>query len=162
MRSDREFGGVPPSLPVAPPQGLRPHPPLRLPRQPLALHAAAAVLRSTQHRSIAERATNFHRQGIATSLALPQVWWADGGHRTTYGGSTPTPFSADLAHDCGLKRLTHNSKIPHGSPRSAPVRLAPNPTPTSRPLSHRPPSSIPVEDPQRRKNCSRFLTYLGP
>jgi hypothetical protein len=33
-------------------------------------------------------------QGIAPSLALPQVWWANGSYRTPYRCSNPTPFSA--------------------------------------------------------------------
>ena len=52
--------------------------------------------------------------------------------RTTYRCSTPTPFSTTVAHDCSMKRLAHNSKSLHGSPRSARVRPAPDPIPTSR------------------------------
>jgi hypothetical protein len=41
-----------------------------------------------------------------------------------------------------MKRLAHNSKTLHGSPRSARLRPAPNPNPASRPRSHRFPPSI--------------------
>ena len=58
---------------------------------------------------------------FAPSLALPQVWRTDGGHRTTYRSSNPTPFSTTVAHNCNMKPLPHNSKTLHGSPRSAPV-----------------------------------------
>ena len=60
------------------------------------------------------------------TLALPQVWRTHGGHRTTYRSSNPTPFSTSVAHNSGMKRLAHNSKTLHGSPRSAPVRPAPD------------------------------------
>ena len=62
--------------------------------------------------------------------------------RTTYRCSNPTPFSTSVGHNCGMKRLAHNSKTLHGSPRSAPVRPAPDLIPTSRPVSHRFPPSI--------------------
>src|SRR5439155_24924140 len=117
------------------PQGLRSYPPLRLPRQSTAIHSAATLHGSTQHSFIPDQTGNFHRSGIATSLALPQVWRTDGGHRTTYCCSTPTPFSTTFAHYCGMKLLAHNSKTPHGSPRSAPVRPTPDKIPASRPLS---------------------------
>ena len=70
---------------------------------------------------------------IAPSLALPQVWRTDGGRRTTYRRSNPTPFSTSVGHDCGMKPLAHNSQTLHGSPRSAPVRPAPDLIPSSRP-----------------------------
>jgi hypothetical protein len=94
------------------------------------------MLRSTRHSLIADRSRNLSRPGIRPSLALPQVWRTDGGHRTTYCCSTPTPFSTNVGHYCGMKRLAHNSKPPHGSPRSAPVRPTPDTIPTPRPLSH--------------------------
>jgi site-specific recombinase XerD len=71
------------------------------------------------------------------SLAVPQVWRTDGGHRTPYRCSNPTPFSTTVGHYCGMKLLSHNSQTLHGSPRSARVRPAPHPIPTSRPRSHR-------------------------
>jgi hypothetical protein len=40
-----------------------------------------------------------------------------------------------------MKRLAHNSKPPHGSPRPVPLRPALDPILTSRPLSHRFPTS---------------------
>jgi hypothetical protein len=89
----------------------------------------AAVLRSTGHSSIADRTRNLLHSGIGPSLALPEVWRTDGGHRTTHRCSTPTPFSTPVAHNCGMKRLAHNSQTLDASPRSAPVRLAPDPNP---------------------------------
>ena len=118
------------------PRAFRSYPLLRPPRQPLPLHATAPVLRSTQHSSIADQTRNLHHPGIASSLALPQVRRTDGGHRTTYRRSTPTPFSATVGYYCRMKLLAYNSKTLHGSPRSAPVRLAPESIPTSRSLPH--------------------------
>jgi len=62
---------------------------------------------------------------IGLSLALPRVWRTNGGRRTTYCCANPTPFSTSVGHNSGMKRPAHNSKTPHGSPRSAPVRPAP-------------------------------------
>jgi hypothetical protein len=59
------------------------------------------------------------------------LWRTNGGHRTPYRGSNPTPFSSTVGHYCDMKRITHNSKTLHGSPRSAPVRPASDPIPTS-------------------------------
>jgi hypothetical protein len=53
---------------------------------------------------------------IRPSLALPQVWRTNGGHRTTYCCSNPTPFSTTFGEYCRMKRLYHNSKTLHGSP----------------------------------------------
>ena len=114
--------------------------------QPPTLHPTAAVLRSTGHSSFADGTRN-HRPGIRPALALPQVWWTDGGHRTTYRCSNPTPFSTTVGHYCGMKLLLHNSKTLHGSPRFALVRSAPDPIPTSRPLFHRFRPSILVPTP---------------
>jgi hypothetical protein len=123
------------------PQGLRSYPSLRLPGQPPTLHPTPAVLRCPGYGSCTEGTRN-HRPGITPSLALPQVWRTDGGHRTTYPSSNPTPFSTSVAHHCGMKLLLHNSQTLHGSPRSAPVRPAPDRIPTSPPVSHRFPPSI--------------------
>jgi hypothetical protein len=109
--------------------------------QPPPLHPTAAVLRSPGYISCAEGTRN-HRPGIRPALALPQLWWTDGGHRTTYRSSNPTPFSTTVAHNCDMKPLLHHSKTLHGSPRSAPVCPAPDLIPTSRPLFHRFPISI--------------------
>src|SRR6202162_5527894 len=122
-------------------QGLRSYPSLRFPGQPPTLHPTAAVLRCTGYGSFADGTRN-PRPGIAPSLALPQVWRTDGGHRTTYRSSNPTPFSTTVAHNCDMKPLLHNSKTLHGSPRSATVRPAPDLIPTSRPVSRRFPPSI--------------------
>ena len=87
---------------------------------------------------IADQTRNLSHAGIGPSLALPPVWRTHGGHRTTYRCSTPTPFSTSVGHYCRMKRLTHNSKTLHGSPRSTPVRpaspdpyFAPSVTPSS-------------------------------
>jgi len=40
--------------------------------------------RSTGPRSIADRTRNLPCPGIEPSLALPQVWRTDGGHRTSH------------------------------------------------------------------------------
>ena len=101
----------------------------------------AAVLHCPGYGSCAEGTRN-HHPGIRPALALPQVWWTDGAHRTTYRCSNPTPFSTTVAHNCAMKPLLHNSKTLHGSPRPAPVRPAPDLIPTSRPVSHRFPPSI--------------------
>jgi hypothetical protein len=50
-----------------------------------------------------------------------------------------------------MKLLAHNSQTLHGSPRSAPVRPAPDPIPTSRPL----PTPASTTD-------SRLHTLAGP
>jgi hypothetical protein len=124
------------------------------------------MLRSTGHSSIPDRTGNFHHPGIGPALALPQVWRSDGGHRTTYGCSTPTPFSTTVGHYCGMKRLAHNSKPSHGSPRPVPVRPAPDPIPTSRSPSHRFRISILASTPSqapflRFRAHSRQLQYLS-
>ena len=100
------------------------------------------MLRSTRHSSIADRTRDLHHPRIGPSLALPKLWRTDGGHRTTYRCSNPTPFSTTVAPYCRMKLLYHNSQTLHGSPRSAPVRPAPDRIPTSRPVSHRFPPSI--------------------
>jgi hypothetical protein len=55
--------------------------------------------------------------------------------------------AAMLERDHCMKELAHNSKTLHGSPRSAPDRLAPDPIPTSRPFSHRLRPSTPPPTP---------------
>src|SRR5207244_13215936 len=70
------------------------------------------------------------------------VQWPDRHPRTTYRRSTPTPRSTSVAHNCALNPLLHTPKTLHGSPRSAPVRPAPDLIPPSRPVSHRFPPSI--------------------
>ncbi len=112
--------------------------------------------RSRYCRYASQHSAQFHRRshrnrrpGIGPALALSQVWRTHGGHRTTYRRSNPTPFSTSIGHHCSMKRLSHNSKTSHGSPRSAPVRLAPDPISTSRPLSHRLPISTPAFNPRR-------------
>jgi hypothetical protein len=125
-----------PLPPASAPQGLRSYPSLRLSGQLPTLHPTAAVLRCPGYGSCTDGTRN-HRPGIAPSLALPQVWRTDGGHRTTYRCSNPTPFSTTVAQYCRMKLLYHNSQTLHGSPRSAPVRPTPDPIATSRPLSRR-------------------------
>jgi hypothetical protein len=95
------------------------------------------MLRRTGHLPITDRTGNLCPPGIASTLALPQVWRTNAGHRTTHCCSTPTPFSTTLGHYCGMKQLAHNSKPPHASPRTVLVRPAPGSIPTSRSRSHR-------------------------
>jgi hypothetical protein len=65
-------------------------------------------------------------------------------------GTVPMQIEPETSgHNCGMKLLAHNSKTPHGSPRSAPVRPAPDPIPTSRPLSHRLRLSTPAPTPSQ-------------
>ena len=118
---------------------------------------AAYLLRSTGHSSNADRTTisstrNRILFGAAPSVADP---WRS---RTTYRCSNPTPFSTTVGHYCSMKRLAHNSKTLHGSPRSAPVRPAPDPIPTSRPLSHRFRPSIPAPTPSRAPSSASVPT----
>ena len=81
-------------LPVAPaPQRLRPHSPLRFPRQPSACYSAAALRATTRLGITPDPTTNLHASSIQPALALPPVWWADAGHPTIYRCPTPTPFS---------------------------------------------------------------------
>src|SRR5205807_10272397 len=103
--------------------------------------------------------TRKHRPGIRPALALSQVWWTDGGHRTTYRSSNPTPFSTTAAHNSDMKPLLHNSKTLHGSPRSAPVRPAPDLIPTSPPLSHRFPPSILLPTPSPTSSSASGPTH---
>src|SRR5208283_2163622 len=82
-------------LPVAPaPQGLRPHPQLRLPRQPPTCHSPAALLATSRCRvATPDRTTSLPYPGTQPALALSPMWWAHGGYRQTYGSPDPTPFS---------------------------------------------------------------------
>ncbi|GEM_PF-1380967 len=138
-------------------QGLRSYPPLRLPRQLPTRYTTAAMLRSTGRSSSADRTGNLH-PGIGPSLALSRVWWTHGGHRTTYRCSNPTTFSTTVGHYCGMKQLSHNSKTPHGSPRSARVCPAPDSIPTSHPLSHRFQPSILAPTPLRAPSSASVPT----
>jgi hypothetical protein len=83
----------------------------------------------------------------------------DGGHRTTYRCSNPTPFSTTVGHNCDMKLLLHNSNPLHGSPRSAHVRPAPDLIPTSRPLSHRFPPSILLPAPSPTSSSASVPTH---
>jgi len=96
--------------------------------------------------------------GIRPALALPQVRRTHGGHRTTYRCSTPPPFSTSVGHYCSMKRLAHNSKPPHGSPRSVPVRLAPDTISTSCSLSHRFRIAILASIPSQAPSSASVLT----
>ena len=88
----------------------------------------------------------------------PQVRRTDGGHRTTHRCSTPTPFSTTVGHYYRMKRLAHNSKPPHGSPRRVPVRPAPDPIPASQSLSHRFRISIVAPIASRAPSSASVLT----
>jgi hypothetical protein len=61
-----------PLPPASASQGLRPHPPRRLPRQSPTLHTTAAMPRSTRHSFIADRTRNVLRPAIGPCLALPK------------------------------------------------------------------------------------------
>ena len=83
--------------------------------------ASAAMLRSTGHSSITDRTGNLHHPGIGPALALPQVWRTDGGHRTTYCCSTPTPFSTNvgslLRHETARPQLETSARFTALRPR---------------------------------------------
>src|ERR1019366_7140697 len=118
----------PAPLPVAlASQRLRPHSPLRLPRQPAAGHSPATLPASPCSGSAANPTTSLHRQGNKTALALSQLWRADGGHRETYGRPDPTPFAT-------LSRRSPSS--PAGVLRPACLQtICPFPTSTQNPVS---------------------------
>ena len=97
-----------PSLPTSPaPQGLRPHPPLRLPRQPKARCSAAAVLRRSPSTSTASRTGTLDRINHPAFMALSQVRWTHGRCGTIHRGATPTPFSTTPGQGC-MNSLAHN------------------------------------------------------
>ena len=100
------------------PQGFRPRPPLRLPRQPKARRPAATVLRRSPCHSTERRIGNLDRYYLAPAVALSQVRRTDGRRRTIYSRTTPTPFSTAAGHG-RMKSLAH---IPHC--RRASERLA--------------------------------------
>ena len=94
-------------LPVAPaPPRFRTHPQLRLSGQPQACHSVAALLSVARlGATTASRTTRFLlHQRRARSLALSQLWWADGGRRAVYNCRNATSFST--AGRCRLKRLS--------------------------------------------------------
>lgn len=101
---DLIVGRVPAPLLAGPaPQGLRSYPPLRLPRQPSALHSAAALLPSTRHSSTADRTRNIYGSGIEPAVALSQVWWTHAGHRTPHSSPDSTPLSTSADRVTGMK-----------------------------------------------------------
>jgi hypothetical protein len=105
------------------PQGLRSNPSLRLPCQLPTLHPIAAMLRSTAHSSSADRTPLWFCPKCGGPMKVLE---------RTYRCPNPTPFSTTVGHYRSMKQLAHNSKIPHGSPPSAPVRPTPDPIPTAR------------------------------
>ena len=127
-------------LPVAPaPQGLRPHSPLRFPRQPSACYSAAALRATTRLGITPDPTTNLHASSIQPALALPPVWWADAGHPTIYLCPTPTPFSTLSRCSRRMKRQVQASAL--GAPQHPPAScapLAPKPTVRSQPRRYLP------------------------
>src|SRR5215469_15947852 len=89
------------------PQGVRPHPPLRLPRQSKARLVPTAVLRCSRCGSPASRIGNIARSYNARAVALSGLRRTDGRRRTIHSGTTPTPFSAATGH-CGMSSLAPN------------------------------------------------------
>ena len=111
------------SLPTSPaPQGLRPHPPLRLPRQPKPRYSLAAVLRCSPRSSTTSRIGTLDRTNHPAPMALSQVRWTDGRCRTIHGSTTPTSFSTGPSHRC-MKSLAHTPHCRRASERLAQVRL---------------------------------------
>ena len=102
-------------------QGLRPHPPLRLPRQPKPCRPAATVLRRSPRHSTEKRSRNFDRS-YALAVALSQMRRTDGRRRTIRRRTTPTPFSTAPGHRC-MKSLAHTPHCWRASERLAEVCL---------------------------------------
>ena len=112
-----------PSLPTSPaPQGLCPHPPLRLPRQPKARRPAATVLRRSPRHATEKPIGNVDRSYSAPAVALPQVRRTDGRRRTIHSRTTPTPFSTTPGHGC-MKSLAHTPHCRRASERLVEVCL---------------------------------------
>jgi serine/threonine protein kinase len=92
------------TLPVAPAsQRFRAHPQFRVPSQPATCHSPAALL-SIARRSPAT-AGRSRRLWLGPSLALPQVWWTNGGRRKAHRCRNPTSFSTTAQHR-RMKRLS--------------------------------------------------------
>src|SRR5713226_5210041 len=100
------------------PQRFRAHPQLRFPGQPSACNDLAAlpsVARlSTRTTS---QARGFHRQP-ERSLAVPQVRWADGGHRAIHCCRDPTSLPTSAGHGCRMTRrsTSRNLCVPRRAP----------------------------------------------
>ena len=98
----------PAAFPASPaPQGFRPHPPLRLPRQSKARYSLAAVLRCSPCSSTASRRV-LDRTNPAP-MALSQVRWTNGHCRTIHSSTTSTSFSTGPSHGC-MNSLAHSSQ----------------------------------------------------
>ena len=111
-------------------QGLRPHPPLRLPRQPKARRPAATVLRRSPRHSTEKPIGNIDRSYSPPTVVLSQVRRTDGRRRTIHSRTTPTPFSTAPGHGC-MKSLAHTPHCRRASERLAEV--CPRDTQTSSP-----------------------------
>jgi len=92
------------------PQRFRTHSQLRFPGQPATRHSAPALLSVARHGTkTPNRSGRLLHQRLARPLALPQVWWTDGGHRKAHGCRNPTSFST-AAH-CRMKRLSRTRTL---------------------------------------------------
>src|SRR4029077_3361863 len=89
------------------PQELRPHPPLRFPRQSPQSSTSAALLGSTRFRISANRNSNIHGPGHEPLLGLSQVRRSHGNRRKTHGRSDPTPLPTQGVDGCSMKSQSH-------------------------------------------------------
>ena len=102
--------------------GLRPHPPLRLPRQSKAYRSTATVFRCSPGSSTPSPIRTFDRTNHPALMALPQLRWTDGRCRTIHGSTTPAPFSTAPCRGC-MKSLAHIPRRRRTSERFAEVCL---------------------------------------
>jgi len=94
-----------------------------------AYHSPAALLSTTRRRTtVAIRTRRAATQAAEPALALSQMRRPHGGHRETYRGPAPTPFSA-LSHRSHCMTLPFRSLSvgashhPRGAPWSLPTKL---------------------------------------
>lgn len=135
-------------FPAAPaPQRLRSHPQLRFPRQPAALHSAAALPASTRRATATTNRTSSLRcQATQSSLDLSQLRRVHDRCREMDCCPDPTPFPTVPAQGCRMKPLAPSRKacvLDHAQPscasstNSAPVPPA-SPSPCTTVLSFSP------------------------
>src|SRR5215469_3939223 len=91
------------------PGRFRAHPKLRIPGQSQTCHNLAALL--SVARLYATTPSRRNPCQFERCLALPQLWWADAGHRKAYCCGDPAPFSAVLGCRRRMKR-TSTSRNP--------------------------------------------------